>query len=339
MMRPPIGSVVLSLLDRFVRLFPRSNVACCLSGSAGLELHANGQEAYWVNNNSSYFSLQGDDIVGTAGWLYIEGVLQRYCLTRAKLYYNDGTGFTEDNYFTIPVTRRGYIREIIYLPPGVVDLRWAPVDSPGFFIQHSFSITRITCLEAALRALYRVLYDFKRFFRTAERRTEAVKKLLHPLLCFKLWQAYRNTIDFRVFDSTSRTCNELWHAYQASLQQLLPQLTTHALSLKHHPLISVVVSLPEQPEKMLASLICSLQQQIYPHWELLVYSDDIEFCDQCLGVDVDFSDVRLFFINSGPSESLKRAQGRYIVVLGSDVLLEPQALFRVLRRIEWVEVV
>lgn len=326
---PPTTPGLPQFLNKLSRLLPRKNASLECLATHGLTQGVAGCDEWWANEPTACFTLHGNENLLCSDWLYIEGVLQRYCLGRAKLYYDNGTGFTEDKFFSIPVTRRGYIRELVCLPQGIVGLRWAPVDSPGFFIQHSFSITRITCLEASLRALYRALYDFRRFFRVKERRTEAVEKLLHPLLCFKLWQAYRNTIDFRVFDSTSRTCNELWHAYQASLQQLLPQLTTHALSLKHHPLISVVVSLPEQPEKMLASLICSLQQQIYPHWELLVYSDDIEFCDQCLGADVDFSDVRLFFINSGPSEALKRAQGRYIVVLGSDVLLEPQALFRV----------
>ncbi|MGE0918663.1 glycosyltransferase family 2 protein [Trichlorobacter lovleyi] len=309
--------LVLSRKNLSVKLLPEQNIV------------SDNENGWWITNTPAYFALQIENGLYHHGWFYIEGVLHRYSLTRAKLYYNDGTGFSTDNYFFIPVTRRGYIREVIFLPLGVIGLRWAPVDSSGFFIQQSFSIARITYLEALLRALYRVLYDFKRFFRVAERRVEAVKKLLRPLLHFKLWQAYRNTIDFRVFDTTSRTCDELWHAYQASLQQLLPQLTTHALSLKDHPLISVVVSLPELSEEKLGSLICSLQQQIYPHWELIVYSDGNEFCDQCLDMGVDCSDTRLIIINSESGEAWKRAQGRYIVVLGSDVLLEPQALFRV----------
>ncbi|MBV5350322.1 hypothetical protein JZU71_04090, partial [bacterium] len=65
------------------------------------------------------------------------------------------------------------------------------------------------------------------------------------------------------------------------------------------------------------------------HWELLVCSDGFGFCEQCLVDGLDWPDARVSFLNSGVGEALERAQGRYIVVLGSDVLLEPQTLFRV----------
>jgi GT2 family glycosyltransferase len=318
---------IIILFDSILSLFPRTDIVISVIAEAENSFELTGKNSW---NCWSYIQFSSD-VAQCVGWLYIEGVLQRYTLTKAKLYYDDGTGFTEDKYFFIPVTRRGYIREIICLPPGVIGLRWAPVESSGFFIQHSFKITRITSLEASLRALYRVLFDFKRFFLVKERRLEALEKLLYPLLRFQFWRAYNNTIDFRVFDSTSRSCDELWHTYQASLQQLLPQLSTHCLSLKQSPLISIVVSGTELSEKNLANLFNSLQQQIYPQWELLVCSDDIKSCDQYIVAELEWSDARVSFLNGSFDEALEQAQGRYVVVVGSGVRFEPQALFRLVQ--------
>lgn len=325
-----ITHCIVTLFDFILSLFPRVLIAITFVAKDAINSEVIEGNIDNLGGFGSFLELDCDFSL-CVDWLYIEGVLQRHCLGRAKLYYDDGSGVTDNKYFSIPVTRRGYIREIIYLPPGVVGLRWAPVESPSFFIQHSFKITRITSLEASLRALYRILYDFKRFFLVKERRLEALEKLLYPLLRFQLWRAYKNTIDFRVFDSTSRSCDELWDTYQASLQQLLPQLSTYCLSLKHCPLISVVVSGSELFEKTLGNLVNSLQQQIYPHWELLVCNGGIKFCDQYLVSELEWSDARVSFLNGSFDEALERAQGNYFVVVGSGVLLEPQALFRLVQ--------
>jgi hypothetical protein len=109
--------LVLSRKNLSVKLLPEQNIV------------SDNENGWWITNTPAYFALQIENGLYHHGWFYIEGVLHRYSLTRAKLYYNDGTGFSTDNYFFIPVTRRGYIREVIFLPLGVIGLRWAPVDS------------------------------------------------------------------------------------------------------------------------------------------------------------------------------------------------------------------
>ncbi len=311
-----------------LRLLPRKTHSVEIIPNNQLEPDTDNELAWWVEGTTPYFDLHSDADLFGKGWLYIEGTLHRYSLSKARLYYDDGNGFTDDNSFVIPVTRRGYIRELVCLPAGVVRLRWAPMDSTGFFVQQGLLVTRIGCLEATLRAVYRVFFDLKRFLLSTERRPAAIETLLKPLLRFKLWEAYRNTIAFRVFDSTPRTTGELWATYSETLQRSLPLIESDYNALPSNPLITIIIHVSETTHATFERTIQALQRQIYPHWELLLDSD-AQTLDTLLSNS--HLDKRIRLLAKDAVEPARHAEGRYVVFMNELVQLQPQALFRLVQ--------
>ncbi len=322
---PPISSRLENFLDTLLRMLPRSAQRVTLLPESGLTADADSGNGWWAEGPSPDFALTGEAALFEPGQLYIEGLLQRYSLSKARLYLDTGNGCTKESSLVIPVTRRGYIREVVQLPPGVVGLRWAPIDSSGYFVHQGLVITRISRIEAGLRSLYRVLFDLARFIQTRERRNNAIDTLLKPLLRFRLQAAYRNTVNFRVFDSTPRSPSELWESYQAAFQRLLPAIVQECATLPQPPLISCVMAvsgglLPDQ----INETIRSLQQQCYRPWELLIVDDSAIPHSGLPAMD----DKRIRYVQGDPGTVLPQTSGQYLLFLEQRVQLEPQALFR-----------
>lgn len=322
--RPAINTRLENFLDMLLRMLPRSAQRVTLTPEVSLTADANSSNGWWAEGPSPAFALTGEAALFEPGQLYIEGVLQRYSLSKARLYLDTGNGCTKESSLVIPVTRRGYIREVVRLPPGVVGLRWAPIDSIGYFVHQGLVITRIGRIEAGLRSLYRVLFDLARFIQTRERRNDAINTLLKPLLRFRLQEAYRNTVNFRVFDSTPRTPTELWTTYQAAFQLLLPVIEKKCSALQNPPLISCIISLTGTtlPDRI-DDTIRSLQRQCYPPWELLIVGDSAIPHNGLPGM----GDKRIRYIQGDPGTILPQTSGRYLLFLEQGVQLEPQALF------------
>jgi len=323
----PFAPGLTNLLDKLLRMTPRKTLLVHLVPENDLVADSKNSDAWWSKGDAPSFNVHGNADLFKKGWLYIEGVLQRYCLSKAKLYYDVGHGFSESNLFIIPVTRRGNIRELVYLPAGVVGLKWAPVDSIGFFIQNILTLTRISRFEAVLRAAYRVVYDINRFLKDKERRSSTIKKLLVPLLKMQLWKAYHNTISFRVFDGTSRTNTELFAAYTKTMLQNLPEIVNNCKQLNTLPLISVVIPF----SALVEHTILSLQNQIYTSWELHIVCDITTCKAEVSALSARYHDDRIRITYPGEKCDILFDRARYVVFVSSGVRIEPHGLFRLVQ--------
>lgn len=95
-----------------------------------------------------------------AGWFLLEAALVRHGGNRiAKLYVDAGRGYIENDSIFIPSNRRGSITEVVYLPQGLNNVRWSPMESSGRFSQSALIFHRITALESFFRRAWRVWSD------------------------------------------------------------------------------------------------------------------------------------------------------------------------------------
>ena len=102
--------------------------------------------------------------------------------------------------------------------------------------------------------------------------------------------------------------------------------------------ISVIVPTYNTPEHMLKAMLRSVQDQLYPHWELCI-ADDASTQPHVIAVLQAFAKkdkrikLHLGQTNQGVShasnQALALATGAFVVLLDHDDLLEEQALFRV----------
>lgn len=197
------------------------------------------------------------------GWVLLRGSLTRRngsCC--ARLYYDLGAGFTEDQFFEIPVSGKGAISELIWLPAGVKHMRWSPIGAAGNF-EASFS--RIGALKRCWIMMRRVVSAL--LLHSGRKRRLAKLNFLRMLidlpgsyrvagkLCAHAFiPHYQNWI--AAFDTPGI------HGYR-QLERCIPGMTAQ-------PKISLLLSVRTGSARCLSATVESVRAQIYPHWELRI---------------------------------------------------------------------
>lgn len=111
---------------------------------------------------------------------------------------------------------------------------------------------------------------------------------------------------------------------------------------KFRPEISIVVPVHNTRREWLDALLESIEQQFYPHWELVLVDDASTLSETCevLAVAESMQRVRVVTRETGGGISaatnigIAKAAGDYIAFVDHDDLLEPDALLQVARAIE-----
>lgn len=130
-----------------------------------------------------------------------------------------------------------------------------------------------------------------------------------------------------------------WQQYQQQVQSvLLPALQQEIAVLTNPVTIGILVPTYNTAPEMLEAMIASVQQQIYPHWQLCI-ADDASPQSHVRQMLQSYADkdsrIRLHFSesNHGVSYTTNRAldltDAPFCVFLDHDDLLEPQAIYRV----------
>jgi GT2 family glycosyltransferase len=143
-------SLVSGLLRRryFFELTPKHELAS-IEGSSNT----------WVASGADpQFMLISRGCMYPSGWVFLNSFLLRTSENRtAKLFFDIGQGFQESHSLFVPVSRKGTISEILYLPRGIKALRWDPMESPGKFRQQPLVFIEITQIERLTRMARRVI--------------------------------------------------------------------------------------------------------------------------------------------------------------------------------------
>lgn len=132
---------------------------------------------------------------------------------------------------------------------------------------------------------------------------------------------------------------DAWAEYrQAFAQEVHPWILRRIRKMDSRPLISVIVPTYNTAENMLREMLASVQNQLYPDWELCVSDDGSsqphvrKILEEAASND---RRIRLHFarenkgVSHASNRALEMATGDFVVLLDHDDILEEQALFRV----------
>ena len=114
------------------------------------------------------------------------------------------------------------------------------------------------------------------------------------------------------------------------------KIKTQISKLQKPPLISVVMPVYNPPLSMLEDAICSVQDQLYPNWELCIADDastDLSVRKLLQRYANNDSRIKVVFreknghISAASNSALDLVRGEYVVLLDNDDLLSEHALF------------
>ena len=326
-------------LEKLLFLMPRSWVDITLHPASDLEPVNQALDEWLSTGDAPCFNLQSA-LPFKAGWYYLEAVVISHDSGRgAKLYWNNGLGFNDVNTMSIPSSRRGDIREVFYLPAGVVGMRWSPSSSVGFIKQSPLLIHRITWLESAYRRSARVLIDF---FGSKEQLSSSKNFIKFFSLLFHLQQSYEASAARRLAKHSGKS----YQAFIAESDTLstsdVELIKTKIKFLPYKPLISIVMPVYNPPLDFLRQALDSVLSQYYPYWELCIADDASSdaavkhLLEEYAGRDSRFKITYRKtngHISLASNSALALATGTFIAVMGQDDLLPAHAMYCVANEI------
>ena len=132
---------------------------------------------------------------------------------------------------------------------------------------------------------------------------------------------------------------DAWHEYRATFRrEVRPRIVESIATMAKKPRISVLVPTYNTPEPMLRQMLRSVEEQLYPEWELVV-ADDGSSEPHVARVLQEHAGreprIRLALsqdnrgVSNATNRALALATGEMVVLLDHDDLLEEQALYRV----------
>ena len=264
-----------------------------------------------------------------SGWVLLRGSLIRrsgsYC---ARLYYDLSAGFTEDQFFEIPVSGKGVISELIWLPAGVRHMRWSPIKAAGEFEASPFSLSRIGALKRNWLMVRRVVSAI--LLHSGKKRKLARLSLLRMLV--DLPGSYQAAGKLRAHTGVPHYRD--WIAsFDAPGIHGYRQLARRIPGMAAQPKFSLLLSVRAGSARSLSATLESVCAQIYPHWELRIMAAS--------GCDPAIREVLGGFVRNDARISVRFLQahrlgavaadavqaGSYLGILGEGDLLAQRALY------------
>lgn len=116
------------------------------------------QKCQDVSSSTACFDICAKEGRFPCGWVLLQGsLIRRGGDYDARLCYDLGVGFKDDQYFEIPASSKGVINELICLPAGIKRMKFSPIRTAGEFELGPISIARVGALERIWRMVLRVV--------------------------------------------------------------------------------------------------------------------------------------------------------------------------------------
>ncbi len=153
----------------------------------------------------------------------------------------------------------------------------------------------------------------------------------------RLWDEARDRLRRSV---PGQEAYDLWTLFNDRSEDELARLRVHAASLSYRPRISVVVPVYAPERSALERCIASVQNQIYPNWELCLADDASPqpwIREYLSGLAAQDPRIRVVFreenghISEASNSALSLATGEFVALLDNDDELSPDALYEVAR--------
>lgn len=291
------------------------------------------------SGDDPFFELQGGGRL-SGGWVHGRITIRAddSASLSTALYVNRGEGYSEETRISLPEPRNGRIDVIFRLPDPVVSLRFDPADGPCEFDLGAIELREIGGVEGGFRLFARCVAKRVKNWRDA------------AALAKKLRDAYANG-GFRAIGDFL-LCAEMtrdafgyadWIAKYGRLSEYGRELIrTRIERLERRPRISVVMPVYNTDPRWLRESIASVQNQLYPEWELCI-SDDASTLPGTRETLSEYEDkdarIKLFFretnghISANSNSALALASGEFVAFLDADDVLSDDALYWVAEEI------
>ncbi|MEI7861566.1 MAG: glycosyltransferase family 2 protein [Planctomycetota bacterium] len=302
--------------------------------SAAHEVRPTGDSDYdWLSEGTDpYFHLHQDFTELRAGWHLFEVCIRSDISGVAKLYCDDGAGWSETKAVALPWKIGQPVRRVYHLLSAPQQLRFDPLEAVGRFSVERLSIVALTPLQASLEMLWR-LDETGTLAPSADRlRDNQPAALYHRYnKTFQNWILgsfeYQDWID--TTETTETPPRGVLLAEQASFH--------------HLPVFSIILPTYNTPELFLRQAIESVRAQIYAHWELCIADDAStqphvrtvlqEYARHDPRIKINFRQAN-GHISAASNSALELATGEYIVLMDHDDLLPIHALHYVAQAID-----
>lgn len=169
-----------------------------------------------------------------------------------------------------------------------------------------------------------------------------LRALLQPRMWALLWERLKR--ELRLYSAHSHPKNRLAltpeqvYTRNRQIRADIVELLCHAASdFTHKPLFSIVMPVYNVAPCWLEAAIISVQQQIYPYWELCIADDASTHSDTLETLARYATDPRIKIhyrkqnghISAASNSAAALASGEFLVLLDNDDLLAPEALFEI----------
>ena len=225
----------------------------------GLQASGDSISNWHSKTDTPWFDLVPTEGRHPAGWVLLSGRLTRRGSDyTARLRLDMGDGFESGPAIEPPITVRGTLLEVVYLPAGIRHMRFEPMQSPGDFEKTSLTMTELGWLARVVYMVIRVATMLRsqprdRLSKLGLSAWGAFRDLKHAYHLAGLLRHYSPHISYaswcEQFDTLSSTDMELIHR--------------HIQHFQSRPEIHMLVTLFDQDLEALRLTLDSLQPQIY----------------------------------------------------------------------------
>ncbi|MHA1539601.1 MAG: glycosyltransferase [Alphaproteobacteria bacterium] len=256
-----------------------------------------------------------------------------------KLLLDKGAGLVEEDAIYLPPRLNGRQRHLFRLPAYVKGIR-LDLDAEEENLLRDIEIKPLSTAMVIVRFIWwrmepfahhpsLLLGVFPRFMRAFKRYgvRGVGRKLMQHALRVGQQETYQQWI--RLFDTVT-------DKDRAEIQARL------ATSLPYKPLISVVMPTYNTPADLLTEAIESVQNQLYPHWELCIADDasvSLETKKVLKKFEKDDPRIKVTYrkrnghISQASNSALKLTEGEFIALLDHDDRLAEHALYMVVEKL------
>lgn len=291
---------------------------------------------YYANGDLPCFQIISDSSHSAAGWYLLEAALVRHGGNRiAKLYLDLGRGYCDEDSIFIPSNRRGSISEVVYLPHGLHNIRWSPMESSGRFTQSALIFHRITGIESFFRRAWGSWSNLWRYRHLSPMERDGVSWYT-PLT--NLSAAYAWSANLRRVNSSDVNYASFIKRNDTLIVEDIRAIDSHLQQLTLKPVLSIIMPVYNPPVDFFIAALDSILEQRYPYWELCIADDastDPRIRDIIESYTAKDIRVKAMFrpenghISAASNSALDLATGEFIALMDQDDVLPAHALYHV----------
>jgi GT2 family glycosyltransferase len=247
-----------------------------LSGSLGRRRHTftltplsdlSPADGGWISTGASpqfqLIPLNGRYLVG---WVLFETrVIRRSADCSARLILDFGPGGGEGLVIDIPSARTGKVQEVVFFPPGLVGLRWAPQTGRGEIQRHTVVVTEVGAFERICRMVRRTAHFL---WRRREEQLQAVGLTVGRMLV-DLPGAYRASGLLRAY-APALSYSDWIARFDVRSAEDHRRIARHIQRFESAPHFLLVVVVPANEAQLVRDTLESLVRQLYRQFTVVV---------------------------------------------------------------------